>query len=76
MQMRAFEENSKRFEEELKKELIKDGYLQEDEKLETIHWRNGKIEINGKSIKPADEKKYNDLHKKYFSGHDNDGPSD
>jgi bla regulator protein blaR1 len=64
--MEAFEKKNKLFEEELKSELIKDGYLDENEALENMHWHNGSIEINGKKIKPEDEKKYNDLHKKYF----------
>jgi beta-lactamase regulating signal transducer with metallopeptidase domain len=69
-EMNALREKSHRFEEALKNELIKDGYLRGDDKLETIHWRNGKIEFNGKPIKPSDEKKYNELHEKYFSGHE------
>lgn len=64
--MEAFEERNRLFEEELKSELINDGYLEKEEALENMHWHNGSIEINGKKIKPADEKKYNDLHKKYF----------
>ncbi len=62
----AFEERNKLFEEDLKSELLKDGYLDQGEALENMHWHNGSIEINGKKIKPQDEKKYNDLHKKYF----------
>jgi bla regulator protein BlaR1 len=65
--MKDFEEKNKRFEAELKSELIKDGYLKENEKLENMHWHNGRVEINGKSIKPSDEKKYNELHQKYFT---------
>jgi hypothetical protein len=64
--MKAFEEKNKRFEAELRAELIEDGYLQPDEKLENMHWHNGKVEINGKKIKPEHEKKYNELHHKYF----------
>ncbi len=64
--MKAFEENTKRFEEELRTELIKDGYLTEDEKLTNMHWNNGSIEINGKKIKASDEKKYNELHNRFF----------
>jgi bla regulator protein BlaR1 len=64
--MKAFEERTHRFEEEIKEELINDGYLEKDEKLTNMHWRNGSIEINGKKIKPEHEKKYNDIHKKYF----------
>ncbi len=66
---KAFEEKNKRFEEELKSELVKDGYLDENEKLENMHWHNGKIEINGKKIKPEHEQKYNELHEKYFNIH-------
>jgi hypothetical protein len=64
--MKAFEERTKRFEEGMKVELIKDGYLGKDEQLTSMHWKNGSIEINGKKIKAEHEKKYNDLHKKYF----------
>ncbi len=64
--MKAFEQNTKQFEEELRNELIKDGYLDKDEKLTNMHWHNGSIEINGKKIKVSDEKKYNELHEKYF----------
>jgi bla regulator protein blaR1 len=66
--MKALEESNRIFEEKLKEELIKDGYLGKDEKLETIHWQNGKLEINGKKIKPEDEKKYNEIYKKRFEG--------
>jgi len=64
--MRALEERTRLFEEKMKEQLIKDGYLGKDEKLETMHWRNGKLEINGKKIKPDDEKKYNEIHDKYL----------
>ncbi len=67
--VKAFEEKNKRFEEELKSELVKDGYLDENEKLENMHWHNGKIEINGKKIKPEHERKYNELHEKFFNIH-------
>ncbi|HKZ39054.1 MAG TPA: M56 family metallopeptidase [Chryseolinea sp.] len=69
--MKAFEENTQRFEEELKTELIKDGYLGENEKLTNMHWYNGSIEINGKKIKPSDEKKYNELHEKFSQTNSN-----
>ena len=66
--MKAFEEKNRFFEEKMKEQLIEDGYLGKDEKLETMHWHNGKIEINGKKIKPEDEKKYNEIHEQYFRG--------
>ncbi|HEX6225897.1 MAG TPA: M56 family metallopeptidase [Chryseolinea sp.] len=64
--MKAFEEKNRFFEEKMKQQLIEDGYLGKDEKLESMHWHNGKIEINGKKIRPEDEKKYNEIHEKYF----------
>ena len=66
--MKALEESNRLFEEKMKEQLIKDGYLGKDEKLETIHWQDGKLEINGKKIKPEDEKKYNEIYKKRFEG--------
>ena len=64
----ALEESNRLFEDEMKEQLIKDGYLGKDEKLETMHWQNGKIEINGKKIKPEHEKKYNEIYDKRFEG--------
>jgi beta-lactamase regulating signal transducer with metallopeptidase domain len=62
----AIEEKHKQFEVEIKSELIKDGYLNDGEELENMHWHNGTIEINGKKVKPGDQEKYNKLHKKFF----------
>jgi bla regulator protein BlaR1 len=57
----------KKFEKELKEELIKDGYLGKDESISNMHWKdNEKIEINGKEIKKEHQQKYHDLHRKYF----------
>ena len=64
--MKAFEEDMRIFEKQIRSELIKDGYLDKDEKLETMRWENDSLEINGKKIKSSDQEKYNDLHKKYF----------
>lgn len=64
---RAFEKSMKAFEEKFKNveeatsELIEDGYLDKDEKIERIRRDNNSIEINGKKIKPEHEEKYNDL---------------
>ena len=68
IRMNAFKESNRLFEEKMKEQLIKDGYLGKDEQLETMYWQNGKIEINGKKIKPEDEKKYNEIHDKRFEG--------
>jgi bla regulator protein blaR1 len=66
--MKAFEDRNEIFQEKLKEQLIQDGYLGKGEKLKTIQWHNGKIEINGKKIKPEDEEKYNELYLKYCTG--------
>jgi bla regulator protein blaR1 len=55
------------FEAELKKELVKDGYIGKDEEIKNMSWEDdGTIEVNGKKIKDSDKKKYEELHKKYF----------
>jgi bla regulator protein blaR1 len=60
-------EHMKQFEEDLKTQLVKDGYLDKNDKIENIHWdSNGEIEVNGKMIKDTDRAKYNSLHDKYF----------
>jgi beta-lactamase regulating signal transducer with metallopeptidase domain len=65
--MKAMEENMKKFEAELKEQLVRDGYLEKNEKITNMSWsEDGPIEINGKEIKKSDEKKYKELHKKYF----------
>jgi beta-lactamase regulating signal transducer with metallopeptidase domain len=61
--MKAVEKSMKVFEKELKEQLVKDGYVKPNEEID-INVTQDKIEINGKSIKPADEKKYRDLLKK------------
>lgn len=64
MQMQA---DMKSFEKELKENLVKDGYIGEDEEIKNINWDDdGTIEINGKKIKDSDRKKYNELHSKFF----------
>jgi bla regulator protein blaR1 len=66
-QMKKFEEKMKAFDVDLKKELVRDGYLESSEPIEIMSWDDeGDIEINGKKIKEADKKKYWDLHKKHF----------
>jgi bla regulator protein blaR1 len=66
-QMKKFEEKMKAFDVDLKKELVRDGYLESSESIEIMSWDDdGDIEINGKKIKEADQKKYWELHKKHF----------
>jgi len=57
----------KSFEQELKEQLIKDGYADKTDKIETINrHENGRMEVNGKEIKEAHREKYNELYNKYF----------
>lgn len=68
---KAMEANMKKFERELFDELVQDGYLKKDEKIQNIHWHNGSMEVNEVKIKDEHKKKYNDLHNKYFKEQDN-----
>ena len=64
------EAKMKDFEKELKRELIKDGYINADDEVKNIQWDDDGIEVNGKKIKDADKAKYRKLHRKYFKeGH-------
>jgi len=65
--MKAMEDNMKRFEKALQEQLVKDGYLKANEKIHHMKWDDeGTIEINGKTIKDSDRKKYDELHRKYL----------
>lgn len=61
------EEKMKKLEKELKVELVKDGYIDKDEKISTINWDgDGNLTVNGKKIKESDGKKYRKLYSKHF----------
>lgn len=66
--MRAMEENMKIFEKELRVQLIKDGYIGADEKINSIQVTDENIEINGKRINASDQKKYKELFEKNTYG--------
>ena len=70
-ELREVENKMKVFQEDLKKMLVKDGYLNKEDEIKNINWDDdGEIEVNGKKIKPSDRKKYNELYQQYFtSGH-------
>lgn len=56
-----------KFEEAIKVELVKDGYLKNDEPIKSMNWDNtGDIIINGKKIKDSDKDRYNSIHDKFF----------
>lgn len=60
-EMKALEKRMHEYEEQLKDQLIKDGYLGAKEKMNTINITNETIEVNGKKIKEEDVKKYRSL---------------
>ena len=69
----TYAENLKEFEEAAQKELVKDGYLKPDEKIESISWSDDEIEFNGKPIKEQHIDKYRDLKEKYLRRESNRG---
>jgi bla regulator protein BlaR1 len=64
--LKSMEENVGRFEKALHEQLIHDGYLKSDEKINSMHWSNEGIEINDIKIKESDLPRYQELHDKYF----------
>lgn len=69
--MKRLEEKMKNFSTELKKELVRDGYLNESDEINEMRWDDdGDIEVNDIRIKEADLAKYRKLHRKFFGeGH-------
>jgi hypothetical protein len=64
LEMKEFEKQFEVFNEKLRVELVRDGYLEKDEKLDNIRIKdNDLIEINGKQIKQSDLKKYQEFFK-------------
>lgn len=56
-----------RYEDVLQKQLRKDGYLSEDETINSLEWNDETLKVNGKKIKEADEEKYREINREYFS---------
>jgi bla regulator protein blaR1 len=54
------------FETAAQEELVKDGYLKPEEKIESISWSEDEIKFNGITIQPEHEKKYRELKRKYL----------
>ncbi len=61
-------DNMKEYEIELADQLVKDGYLKKEEKVNAMSWGDGKLSVNGIAIKEKDIPKYEALSKKYFKG--------
>jgi beta-lactamase regulating signal transducer with metallopeptidase domain len=55
---KAMEVPSFDFVKDLRPQLVKDGYLKEDEEIKSIEINNEVIKVNGKTIKESDRKKY------------------
>jgi hypothetical protein len=60
-------QNLERFEKAIREQLIKDGYLSENEKIKTLEFTDDEFKVNGKSIKDSDKKKYQALHDKFLA---------
>jgi hypothetical protein len=69
----SYPEKLKEFEKVAQEELVKDGYLKQDEKIESISWSDDVIEFNGKMIKREHVDKYRDLKEKYLKYKSNRG---
>jgi hypothetical protein len=56
----------KEFETAAQQELIKDGYLDEAEKIESMSWSDDEIKFNNKALKEEHKAKYKELREKYL----------
>jgi hypothetical protein len=59
-------DNFERYENALRDQLRKDGYLKQNETIRSMEWSDDIFKVNGKDIKPADRRKYMDLHDRYI----------
>jgi bla regulator protein blaR1 len=59
-------ESMKDFEKEAREELIQDGYLKSDERIESISIDDDEIKFNGITIKEEHATKYRDMQQKYM----------
>jgi bla regulator protein blaR1 len=65
--MQKFEKDLDVFNSALRKELIRDGYLDENEEIDRLKFSDDVLkEVNGKDIKESDQKKYHELYKNNF----------
>lgn len=54
------------YEQQLRDQLQKDGYLSTDESISSLEWNNDTFKVNGKEIKPEDQEKYRKLNDQFF----------
>ena len=69
MNLKVMEEQMKAFEKELREQLVMDGYIKKGDEINNIRWDDDgdSMEVNGIKIKSSDQKKYKELHQKYFN---------
>jgi hypothetical protein len=68
--LKEMENSLKILKKELGEELVKDGYIEKNDKVQTMKWDNDEFEVNGKKIKESDHKKYKTIFDKYSNKRD------
>jgi hypothetical protein len=69
----SWKDQLKDFETAAQQELVKDGYLKESEKIDSMSWSSDEFKFNGKTIKEEHKAKYLELRKRYFKNNPNRG---
>jgi hypothetical protein len=64
--LKYMNESIKAFEKDAQEELIRDGYLKEGERIESMEWMDDNIKFNGIKIKPEHHEKYRELKEKHI----------
>lgn len=64
--MQGYDKNFKKYEQALRDQLIKDGYLSENETIQSMEWSDDSYKVNGVPLKDSDKKTYKELHDKYL----------
>ena len=54
------------YERKLRHELMRDGYLSEDEDINSLEWNDDSFRVNGKAISPEHQHKYKELNDQFF----------
>lgn len=62
----TYQDNFQKYEEALRDALVRDGYLSKHENIMSMQWSDDTFKVNGKEIRAADRKKYQDIHDKYL----------
>lgn len=64
--LKYMNEGLKAFEKDAQQELVKDGYLEQGEKIESMEWTDETIKFNNIEIKPEHIEKYHELKEKHM----------